>query len=32
VLEPKVEQIQQLSRAKQRFVIEMLDAVIEQAG
>jgi len=32
VLQRQVEQIQQLPRAKQRFVIEMLDTVIQQAG
>jgi hypothetical protein len=31
-LQQQLEQISQLPRAKQRFVIEMLDTVLERAG
>ncbi len=31
-LQQQIEQIQQLPRAKQRFVTEMLDTVIQQAS
>jgi hypothetical protein len=31
-LQQQIERIQQLARSKQRFVIEMLDTVLAQAG